>query len=62
MKNLQRLQGADIRQAKHKLALEATALVHGMDAAKQAQQDALAMFQSGTSQNAPKHKPKTILS
>lgn len=39
-----RLEGADIREAKHKLALEATALAHGMEAALQAQQTAYAAF------------------
>ena len=56
------LQGADIREAKHKLALETTALVHGRAAAEQAQKDAFALFQkSGTSQNAPTHETQNDL-
>ena len=50
MEEIQRfaqLQGADIREAKHKLALETTALVHGREAAEQAQQAWLfAMFKN----------------
>ena len=41
------LQGADIRKAKARLALEATALAHGETAALEAQKAAQAVFQSG---------------
>ena len=47
------LQGADIREAKHKLALETTALVHGREAAEQAQQAAFAMFKNKGSAQMP---------
>jgi tyrosyl-tRNA synthetase len=54
------LQGADIRKAKHKLALETTTLVHGREAGEQAQQAAFAMFQNkGNSQNAPQYNSST---
>jgi tyrosyl-tRNA synthetase len=38
------LQGADLRQAKETLALEVTALTHGIEAARQAQSASQAMF------------------
>ena len=60
IQNFAKLQGADIREAKHKLALETTALVHGREAAEQAQQAAFAMFKNkGSAQNAPQHESST---
>ncbi|HLH25477.1 MAG TPA: tyrosine--tRNA ligase [Chloroflexota bacterium] len=44
---LGRLQGADLRQAKERLAYEATALTHGEAAAREAQAAARALFQGG---------------
>lgn len=41
------LQGADLRQAKEVLAFEVTALTHGLEAARQAQNAAQAMFGKG---------------
>jgi len=41
---LERLQGADIREAKRVLALEATKLIHGEEEAKKAEQGARAVF------------------
>ena len=52
----EQLEGADIRQAKARLALEATALAHGEAAALEAQKAAQAVFQSGgTSAKMPSH-------
>jgi tyrosyl-tRNA synthetase len=60
IENYAKLQGADIRDAKHKLALETTALVHGREAAELAQQAAFAMFKNkGSAQNAPQHESET---
>ena len=60
IQNFAQLKGADIRDAKHKLALETTALVHGREAAEQAQQAAFAMFKNkGNAQNAPQHESST---
>jgi len=44
---LEKLEGADIRQAKQVLALEATAIVHGREAADEALKGAQAAFSSG---------------
>jgi tyrosyl-tRNA synthetase len=44
---LGRLEGADLRQAKERLAYEATALTHGEAAAREAQAAARALFQGG---------------
>jgi tyrosyl-tRNA synthetase len=44
---LEALQGAEIRQAKHVLAFEATAIAHGMESAQQAQSGAAAAFGGG---------------
>lgn len=49
------LQGAEIRDAKHRLALEATTLAHGEEAAKQAQAAALAAFSGSVSSDMPTH-------
>ena len=52
----EQLQGADIRKAKAKLALEATILAHGETAALEAQKAAQAVFQSGgVSANMPSY-------
>lgn len=48
VRELGRLQGADIREAKQRLAFETTALIHGKESALQAQQAAQALF-SGNS-------------
>ena len=48
-----KLEGADIRQAKQRLALEATALAHGMEEAKKAQDASLAAFSGGQSADMP---------
>ena len=47
------LTGADSRQAKHRLALEATALAHGVAEAQAAQKAAQAAFSGGQSENMP---------
>ncbi len=47
------LQGADIRKAKHRLALEATALAHSMEESLKAQQAANAAFSGGQSTEMP---------
>ena len=47
------LSGADTRQAKHKLALEATSLAHGRAAAEKAQQAAMAAFSGAVSMDMP---------
>jgi tyrosyl-tRNA synthetase len=44
---LEALQGADIRQAKRKLAYETTALIHGAEEATRAEQGARALFAGG---------------
>lgn len=49
------LQGAQIRDAKHRLAFEATKLAHGEEAAKQAQKAALAAFSGAISDDMPMH-------
>jgi tyrosyl-tRNA synthetase len=62
IKQLEALQGADLRQAKAVLAYEVTKNVHGEAAAQQAQQAAQALFGSGTASddvpqiNLPKQK------
>lgn len=47
------LQGADIREAKHRLALEATALAHGMEEATRAQEAAKTAFSGGQTDDMP---------
>jgi tyrosyl-tRNA synthetase len=44
IRRLTSLQGADIREAKERLAFEATALAHGLDAAREARAAARALF------------------
>lgn len=50
------LRGADLRQAKQKLALEATALIHGRTAAEEAQSAALSVFAGTKCENMPTHR------
>lgn len=50
---LERLQGADIRQAKRVLAWEATTLAHGAEEADRANEAALAAFSGGASADMP---------
>ena len=45
---LSRLQGAEINEAKKTLATEATALIHGRDAAEKAEETARTTFEQGT--------------
>ncbi|MEE2750171.1 MAG: tyrosine--tRNA ligase [Myxococcota bacterium] len=53
---LEALQGADIRQAKERLALEATAIVHGQQEAEKARDGARAAFGGGGDQaEMPQH-------
>jgi tyrosyl-tRNA synthetase len=54
--DLEALEGADVRQAKERLALEATAIAHGREAAEQAQAGARAAFGGGGDADAiPQH-------
>lgn len=53
VQELERLQGADIREAKRALAFEATALAHGEAAAAAAAEAALAAFSGGVSADMP---------
>ncbi len=48
IEDLEKLQGADIRQAKKVLAAEVTALVHGKEAAQKAAEAAGALFSGGS--------------
>jgi tyrosyl-tRNA synthetase len=52
---LEALQGADLRQAKRVLAHEATALVHGAEAARAAEEGARAMTAASASADLPTH-------
>jgi len=58
IENLEALEGADIRQAKQRLALEATALNHGEEAAEQAAEAARALFSKagGGGESVPTHQ------
>lgn len=58
VQELGKLQGADIREAKQKLAFEATALIHGEESALQAQQSAQSLF-SGTGKGDKSNVPST---
>ena len=49
------LQGADIREAKHRLAFEATFLAHGEEGAKKAEKAAKAAFSGAVSDGMPSH-------
>ena len=55
IKKYELLEGADIREAKRRLALEATILAHGEEAAKQAQEAATAAFSGAVSDDMPTH-------
>ena len=50
------LEGKDIRKAKQRLALEATALAHGQEEAEKAQEAAQKVFAGGTTASAPTTK------
>ena len=52
---LEKLQGADIREAKKVLAWETTALAHGEDAANAARDAANRVFAGGVSEDMPTH-------
>ena len=58
IEKLEALEGADIRQAKQRLALEATALNHGQEAAEQAAEAAKALFsrEGGGGESVPTHQ------
>jgi tyrosyl-tRNA synthetase len=53
VRQLGRLQGSEIREAKHRLAFEATALTHGEEAAVQARAAAAAAFSHTLSEDVP---------
>ena len=50
---LSKKQGAELNDVKKRLAFEATAIAHGVEAAKSAEEVALALFAEGNSDNAP---------
>ena len=50
---LSKKQGAELNEVKKRLAFEATAIAHGADAAKSAEDAAAALFGGGNSDNAP---------
>tara|TARA_B100000809_G_scaffold238666_1_gene259623 strand:- start:428 stop:1699 length:1272 start_codon:yes stop_codon:yes gene_type:complete len=58
IEKLEALEGANIRQAKQRLALEATALNHGQEAAEQAAEAARALFskEGGGGESVPTHQ------
>ena len=58
IQGLEALEGADIRDAKGRLAFEATALIHGREAAEQAAEAARALFSSegGGGDSVPTHQ------
>ncbi|MPZ14598.1 MAG: tyrosine--tRNA ligase [Chloroflexi bacterium] len=56
---LGRLEGAELRAAKEVLAVEATTLAHGRDAAEQAQGTSRALFRGGA--EAPEAAPTTVV-
>jgi tyrosyl-tRNA synthetase len=59
IRELGRLEGANIRQAKRRLAFEATALNHGLEAARRAEEAAEAAF--GSSLKSSEHVPTTLV-
>ena len=61
VRQLGQLQGADIRQAKQRLAFETTALIHGKEAALQAQEAAQSLF-SGAGKSDKSNVPSTTIS
>jgi tyrosyl-tRNA synthetase len=60
VRQLGQLQGADIRQAKQRLAFETTALIHGKEAALQAQEAAQSLF-SGAGKSDKSNVPSTTI-
>ena len=64
IRELGKLQGADIREAKKRLAFETTALIHGKENALQAQQSAQALFSgnSGEGSGDKSNVPSTTIS
>lgn len=61
---LDMLEGAQIREAKRVLAWEATALVHGEDEARRAEEASLAAFSGGVSEDMPSFAtsfPRTVV-
>jgi len=60
VRELGQLQGADIRQAKQRLAFETTALIHGKEAALQAQEAAQSLF-SGAGKSDKSNVPSTTI-
>ena len=61
VRELGQLQGADIREAKQRLAFETTALIHGKEAALQAQEAAQSLF-SGAGKSDKSNVPSTTIS
>ena len=55
IKPYEAMKGADIRQVKQRLALEATAIIHGREAAVAADAAAKAVFTGATSADMPTH-------
>ncbi len=53
IKELSTKQGAELNDVKRRLAFEATAIAHGVDVAKSAEEAALALFNGGNTENAP---------
>ena len=64
IRELGKLQGADIREAKKRLAFETTTLIHGKENALQAQQSAQALFSdnSGGGSGDKSNVPSTTIS
>ena len=60
VRQLGKLHGADIREAKHRLAFETTALIHGKEAALQAQEAAHSLF-STDGKSDKKNVPSTTI-
>ena len=60
VRQLGQLQGADIRQAKQRLAFETTALIHGKETALQAQEAAQSLF-SGDGKSDKSNVPSTTI-
>ncbi len=59
VRKLGKLQGADIREAKQKLAFETTSLLHGKEKAEEAQTSARALFSGNSDANA--NAPSTAI-
>ena len=60
VRQLGQLQGADIREAKQRLAFETTALIHGKETALQAQEAAQSLF-SGDGKSDNSNVPSTTI-